>query len=114
MSMRRLLGLIGLIALPLGGCVEVPASGCELLLGACALLPGGQYDTMNNGLGYSYLVDSQDQIPNARQQAEQACGSVGRLPRLSNVTQFQHVLTVFDCRPEGEVRFEAKPTLPAS
>jgi hypothetical protein len=111
--MRRLLGLIGLIALPLGGCQQDPAGGCELLLGGCQLLWGG-YDTANNGLAYSYLADSNAQIPDARAQAEQACGKVDRLPRLSNVTQFQHVLVVFDCQPPGDVRFEEKPSVPAS
>jgi hypothetical protein len=81
----------GLLALALAGCTDT--------------------DTMSNALGVSYLIDSQAQIPDARRQAESLCGPVQRQPRLSNVTQFQHVLVVFDCRPPGEVRFEVRPQM---
>ena len=92
--MRRIVGMLGLLALPLAGCIES--------------------DAASNGLAVSYLIDSQAQISDARHQAESVCGPVQRLPRLSNITQFQHTLVVFDCRPEGEVRFEVRPQKPAS
>ena len=92
--MRRIVGMLGLLALPLAGCIESDAPA--------------------NGLAVSYLIDSQAQIADARRQAESVCGPVGRLPRLSNITQYQHVLVVFDCRPDGEVRFEVRPSAPRS
>ena len=92
--MRRIVWMMGLLALPLAGCIESDAPA--------------------NGLGTAYLIDNAAQIPDARRQAESVCGPVGRLPRLSNITQFQHMLVVFDCRPEGEVRFEVTPIKPAS
>jgi hypothetical protein len=90
--MRRIAWTLGLLTLALGACTDT--------------------DTMSNALGVSYLIDSQAQIPDARHQAEALCGPVQRQPRLSNVTQFQHLLVVFDCRPPGEVRFEVRPQTP--
>jgi hypothetical protein len=91
--MRWIAWMLGVLALPLGGC---------------------EYNTLANGLGYSYLIDSQAQIPDARQQADDVCGKVERRARLSNITQFQHVLVVFDCQPPEDVRFEEKPYAPPS
>ena len=92
--MRRIVWMMGLLALPLAGCIESDAPA--------------------NGLATASLIDNQVQIPDARRQAEAVCGPVGRSPRLSTITQFQHTLVVFDCRPEGEVRFEVRPAKPAS
>ena len=92
--MRRIAWMMSLLALPLAGCIESDAPA--------------------NGLAAAYLIDNQAQIPDARRQAEAVCGPVSRLPRLSNITQFQHMLVVFDCRPPGEVRFEVRPATPAS
>lgn len=92
--MRRFMGIVGLAALALGGCVE--------------------YDTMNNARSVAYLVDNEAQLAAARQQAEADCSQVGRKPRLSNVTTFQRVLTVFDCQPPENVRFEVRRGTPGS
>jgi hypothetical protein len=91
--MRRHLWMIGLLALPLGACVE--------------------YDTANNAHSIAYLVDSRAQVSEARQRAVAECNQINRVPRLSNVTQFQHTLVVFDCRPPdavgSDIRVLAEP-----
>lgn len=95
--MRRMVWLIGLLALPVAGCIE--------------------YDDANNARSVAYLIDSQAQIPDARSKASAECLKYNRQAGLYNITQFQHVLVVFDCRPAGDVRFEVKPigpTAPAS
>ena len=93
--MRRHLWMIGLLALPLGACID--------------------YDTANNARSVAYLVDSRAQIPEARQRAEAECGQINRVPRLSNVTQFQHTLVVYQCRPTDAAGSDALvPAEPAS
>jgi hypothetical protein len=75
---------------------------------ACALGACTTYDTANNALSVSYLVDDRTQIESARQQAVAECARFNRVARLSNVTQFQHVLVVFDCRPGEAVGRERR------
>ena len=87
--MRRMMGLVGLMALALGACAED--------------------DTINNARSVGYLVDGYAQIPNARQEAAANCAQVNRQPRLSNVTAYQRVLVVFDCQPPEDVRFQVRP-----
>ena len=89
--MRRIAWMIGLLAL----------AACES-------------DATNNSKSLAYLIDSPAQIPDVRQQAQTECLRFNRAAGLYNVTQFQHLLVVFDCRPPGEVRFEVKPPVPAS
>lgn len=94
--MRRFLGIVGVAALALGGCVDYG-------------------NTMDNARSVAYLVDNEAQLGAARTQADADCGQVGRKPRLSNVTVFQRVLTVFDCQPPDNVRFEVRrPPIPGS
>jgi len=90
--MRRFVWMLGLLALPIAGC---------------------ESDAANNATSVAYLIDNADQLPEARNQAQTECSRINREAGLYNVTQFQHLLVVFDCRPPGDVRFEVKPvTLP--
>jgi len=92
--MRRIAWMIGLLAVPLAACSS---------------------DAANNSRSLAYLVDSPAQIPEVRRQAQTECLRFNRDAGLYNVTQFEHFLVVFDCRPPGDVRFEVKPpAVPAS
>ncbi len=91
--MRRWVWLFGLLALPLGAC---------------------EYDTENNARSFAYLIDNQGQIEVTRAKAAAECQQINREAGLYNVTQFQHLLVVFDCRPPGDVRFEVRPITPKS
>jgi len=94
--MRRFVWMLALLALPIAGC---------------------ESDAANNGHSFAYLIDDASQLPTARTQAQAECVRYNRTAGLYNVTQFQHVLVVFDCRPPDDVRFEIKtpPTVaPAS
>ncbi|MBV8169397.1 MAG: hypothetical protein JO021_21560 [Alphaproteobacteria bacterium] len=86
--MRRMMGLVGLMALALGACGE---------------------DTINNARSAAYLIDGPAQFADARQQAAANCAQVDRQPRLSNVTYYQRVLVVFDCQPPEDVRWQVLP-----
>jgi hypothetical protein len=88
--MRRIVWMMGLLALPLAGC---------------------ESDAANNSKSLAYIIDSPAQIPEIRQQAQTECLRFNREAGLYNVTQFQHLLVVFDCRPPGDVRFEVKPVI---
>ena len=87
--MRRMVWLIGLLALPVAGCID--------------------YDDANNARSIAYLIDNQGQIADARGKAAAECLKFNREPGLYNITQFQHTLVVFDCRPPGDARFQVKP-----
>jgi hypothetical protein len=88
--MNRMIWIACLSALPLGACM--------------------QPDTANNAQSVAYLIDGQAQLAESREQAESACYAINRIPRLSNVTQFQHLLVVYDCRPPGDVGPDIKLT----
>lgn len=94
--MRRFVWIMGLLALPLAAC---------------------ESDALNNSRSVAYLIDGPAQIPDARNRAQTECSQFNREAGLYNVTQFQHLLVVFDCRPPGDVRFDIKAspiTAPAS
>jgi hypothetical protein len=86
--MHRIAWMIGLLAAPLAACSS---------------------DAANNSRSLAYLVDNPAQIPEVRRQAQTECLRFNRDAGLYNVTQFDHFLVVFDCRPPGGVRFEVKP-----
>lgn len=84
--------------------------GTVLMLGLLGLAVAGcESDAANNSRSVAYLIDDASQLPQARQQAAAECLKYNRAAGLYNVTQFQHLLVVFDCRPPGDVRFEVKP-----
>jgi hypothetical protein len=85
--MRRFVWIMGLLALPLAACDS---------------------DAINNSKSLAYLIDGPAQIPETRRLAQTECLRFNREAGLYNVTQFQHLLVVFDCRPPGEVRFDIK------
>lgn len=92
--MHRMIWIACLSALPLGACVQT--------------------DTANNAQSVAYLIDGESQLAASREEAENACYAINRIPRLSNVTQFQHLLVVYDCRPPDavgpDIKLLAQPT----